>query len=137
MALRAEESALTGAPAHPVRRFYPLLVAAEGFPVNPISTEHLRARVRERGLLTGPDVAPLEVVDTVELAMLEGLAEQGGPSMRDVLAGKERALFHRMSVRDYLLTECRYQPERPERVQELLDKAWEPAMDALRPPSAA
>jgi hypothetical protein len=76
-ALRAEEPVLTGAAAHPVRRFYPLLVAAQGFPVNPISTELLRARVRLRGLLSGPDVAPLEGVDTVELAMLEALADTG------------------------------------------------------------
>jgi len=135
-ALRAEESLLTGRPAHAVRRFFPLLVAAEGFPVNPISTELLRSRVREKGLLTDPDIAPLEVVDTVELAMLEGLAEQGGPSMRDVLAAKERAVFHRMGLRDYLLQEARLRPRRTQRVQELMDKAWEPALDTLRPTPA-
>ena len=135
-ALRAEESALTGAPAIPGRRFHPLLVVAEGFPVNPVSTELLRQRVRHRGLLTGADVAPLEVVDTVELAMLQALTEQGGPSMRDVLAGKERAVFYRASVRDYLLRECAYQPRRATRVAELMHRALGVALDALRPHAA-
>jgi hypothetical protein len=136
-ALRSEESALTAAPAVPARRFYPLLVVAEGFPVNVISTELLRQRVRRRGLLTGADVAALEVVDTVELAMLQALAEQGGPSMRDVLAGKEKAVFFRASVRDYLLRECGYQPGRAAQTDVLMRKAFGIAVDALRPPDAA
>lgn len=57
--------------------------------------------------------------------------------MRDVLAGKEHAVSHRMGVRDHLLRECGHQPHRPKRMQELLDKAWEPALEALEPPSAA
>lgn len=135
-ALRTEEPALTGVPA-PARRFYPLLVVADGFPVNPVSTELLRQRVRRHGWLTGADVAPLEVVDTVELGLLQALAEQGGPSMRDVLAGKERAVFHRSSVRDYLLLECAVQPRRATRVSQLLDRAFRMAMDALRPADVA
>ena len=135
-ALRTEEPALTGAPA-PARRFYPLLVVAEGFPVNPVSTELLRQRVHQRGLLTGTDVAPLEVVDTVELGMLQALAEQGGPSMREVFAGKEHAAFHRSSVRDYVLRECGYKPGRSARTSELLDRAFGLAMDALRPADVA
>jgi hypothetical protein len=136
-ALRSEEPALTGAPAVSARRFYPLLVVAEGFPVNVISTELLRQRVRRRGLLTGTDVAALEVVDTVELAMLQALAEQGGPSMRDVLASKEKAVFYRASVRDYLLRESSHQPGRAARISELMRKTFGIAVDALQPPDAA
>lgn len=136
-ALRADESRLTGAPAAPARRYYPLLVVAEGFPVNPVSTELLRKRVLRAGLLTGDDVAPLEVVDTVELSMMQSLAEQSGLSIRDVLAGKERAVFFRDSVRNYLLQECGHNPRRPERIEQLMHEALEPAMHALKPPEAA
>lgn len=131
-ALRDEEAALTGVSSGLLRRFYPLLVVAEGFPVNPNTIEHLRQRVQARGLLAGPDVAPLEIVDTVELAMLEALAEQGGPGMRDVLAGKEKAAFFRMSVRDYLIHECRYRLRRSHRVDAQLQWALDLPLEALQ-----
>jgi len=136
-ALRDEERKLTGARPAPVRRFYPLLVVADGFPVNPFSTELLRQRVKARGLLIGDDVAPLEVIDTVELEMLEGLAEQGGPSMRDVLASKESGVFFRTSMRNFVLIERQLQPRRPQRVSALLEKVLEPALRELEPPGAA
>jgi hypothetical protein len=136
-ALRAEERKLTGARPAPARRFHPLLVVTDGFPVNPMSTELLRQRVAHEGLLAGNDVAPLEVVDIIELEMLEGITEQGGPSLRDILAGKERAVFFRSSVRDYLLVERGLNPAHSQRVSTLLERALDPALDALRPPAAA
>jgi hypothetical protein len=136
-ALRAEERKLTGARPAAVRRFYPLLVVTDGFPMNPMSTEQLRKRVADEGLLTGNDVAPLEVVDIVELEMLEGLTERGGPSLRDILAGKEKGMFFRSSVRDYVLVERGLNPAHSQRVSTLLGKAMDPALDALRPPAAA
>jgi hypothetical protein len=132
-ALRNDPTRLTGSPTGTARRFFPLLVVAEGFPVNPISVELLRNRVRQRGWLTGADIAPLEVVDTVELEMLEGLAESGGPGLRDVLAGKAHATLFRNSVRGYLTRECRFNIARSQRLSELVDKAWEPAREALPP----
>ena len=48
-ALRSEERKLTGTRAAPARRFYPLLVVADGFPVNPMSTELLRQRYASEG----------------------------------------------------------------------------------------
>jgi len=131
-ALRADETRLTGAPAAPTQRFYPLLVVADGFPVNPITVEWLRQRVTLRGLLTGPDTAPLEIVDTVELEMLEGLAECGGPSLCDVLAGKEHAHLYRTSLRDYLIFEAGHVLSRPRRVDDLMDRAWQPARRAAQ-----
>ncbi|KGH48626.1 hypothetical protein IN07_01300 [Modestobacter caceresii] len=132
-ALRADPSRLTGAPSGPTRRFFPLLVVAEGFPVNPVSVELLRNRVRQRGLLTEANIGPLEVVDTVELELLEGLAESGGPGLRDVLAGKEHATLFRDSLRGYVMRECRYDFARSRRLAGLVDKAWKPAREALPP----
>jgi hypothetical protein len=136
-ALRAEEAALTGAPPRVARRFYPLLVVAEGFPVNPHSVELLRQRARHRGLLTEADTAPLEVVDTVELSMLQAVAEQYGITMRDVLAGKAEARLFRTSVRDYLLRECGYQPRRPDRIAELMLTAHAMVLSAFPAAGAA
>lgn len=136
-ALRAEERKLTGARRAPVRRFYPLLVVTDGFPINPMSTEVLHQRVEREGLLTGDDVALLTIVDIIELEMLEAITEQGGPSLRAVLAGKERAVFYRSSVRDYLLLERGLNPDHSQRVSKLMGKALDPALDALRPPAAA
>jgi hypothetical protein len=93
--------------------------------------------VRQRGLLSGPDVAPLEGVDTVELAMLEALADTGDRACATCSPARSTPCPHRMGVRDHLLRECGHQPHRPKRMQELLDKAWEPALEALEPPSAA
>jgi hypothetical protein len=136
-ALRTEERKLTGARSVPVRRFFPLLVVADGFPMNPLSTELLRQRVKQRGLLAGDDVAPLEVVDTIELEMLEGVTQQGGPSMRDVLAAKARSHFFRTSMRDFLVVESGLQPNRPRRVSLLMNKVMDqafPELKQFRPP---
>ena len=42
--------------------------------------------MRQRRLLTGWDTAPLQIVDTVELEMLEGLAERGPVGASDRIA---------------------------------------------------
>jgi hypothetical protein len=75
----------------------------------------------------------VEVVDTVELEPLEGLAENGGPSLREVLAGKRKVALFRDSVRGYLARECRYSYARSQRLAGLVDKAWRPAREALPP----
>lgn len=136
-AVRSRERVLTGAAPAPGRRFHPLLVLSDPFPVNPHSMTLLRRRVAARGLLTGKDIGPLEVVGIVELEMLEALAEQGGPSMREVLAAKEHGALFRDSVRNYLLLERRDVLRRSDRVQSLFDKAWQPAVDALTQASPA
>jgi hypothetical protein len=136
-ALRTQESALTGAPASSPRRFHPLLVVAEGFPVNPATTYELRQRVEQRGLLTGADVAPLEVVDTNELGLLEALTEQRGVSVRDVLADKERSSLATSSVRDYLYHDRGDRSLRSARVTALMDKAWDLALAVLKLPEDA
>ncbi len=127
--LRSDEKRLTGeAPAVP-RQFYPVLVATEGFPVNPITLTQLWARVRDAGLLVGQDVAPLQVVDLFELEIVEAVQEGGGPSLRALLAEKPNAGLAKASLRDYMVVERRLQPGRSARVERL----WlEPFDDLLR-----
>lgn len=117
--IRDNESRLTGVSSRPNKKFHPLLVTTEGFPVNPVSLTLIREHVNERGLLLDDDVEPLEVVDLVELEMVESLQENGGPQLVDLLAGKKNASLWRCSLRDYLLVEKKLRPGRSQRVEAL------------------
>ena len=125
--LRQAEERLTGAPGALNRRFYPLLVVAEGFPVSPFTLPLLREKAGERGYLTGPDVAQLEVVDLVELEMLEALSENDGPGIVEVLAAKRHGSLANTSIRDFILLELKRQPGRPKR----LDVLWMSIFDVV------
>ncbi|MGW3963417.1 hypothetical protein ACWED2_26620 [Amycolatopsis sp. NPDC005003] len=125
--IRRSEQQLTGFGAPVKRTFYPLLVTTEGFPVNPISLTLLREHVAEAGLLQGEDVAPLEVVDVIELEIVEGLQEEGGPNLPQLLERKRGAGLERASLRDFILMELRLNPRRPSR----LDRIWHQLVDNL------
>lgn len=122
-ALRADQSALTGAAAVPNQRFRPVLVVADGFPVNPISLTLLRGRLQAAGVLQQPDTAPLEVLDLEELEMVEHLATSGGPSLRDLLAGHERSgVMANAALREYILVALRLNPRQDAREKDAMDR---------------
>lgn len=127
--LRVRETALTGqpTPALPRRRYLPVLVLTEGFPVNPVTLTMLRRRAEEAGLLRGDDVHELEVVDGTELEMLEG-ADFGEITVLDALEAKGRAALHRANLRDFLLREHRLNATTPSRVRQLAHMAYEIAL---------
>ena len=135
--LRVRESVLTGQPAPaPRRRYFPVLVLTEGFPVNPVTLTMLRQRAEEAGLLRGDDVAELEVVDGVELEILEG-ASFGEITVLDALEAKGSAALFRANLRDFLLREHRLNSTTPDRVGELAQVAYDIALRKRRPPPAA
>lgn len=125
--LRADEESLTGQPATTRRRFVPVIVAAEGFPVNPATTAIITDVLTEAGLLRAGDVLPLQVLDLVELEMVEGLAEHGGPTLVDLVANKATAGLSRCAMRDYMLVEARLAPHRPARLESL----WKQPFDRV------
>ncbi|AJE40455.1 hypothetical protein [Streptomyces nodosus] len=134
-ALRRDEAALTGTSAPAERRYLPLLVLPEGFPVNPVTLTVIRERARARGLLQAPDTDPVEIVDIEELEMIEGIQEESGPGMLDILRGKQSGGLRIAAVRDHIFHVMRLHPRRPARQSELLDAALKPLADALpRPP---
>ncbi|MFI6022352.1 hypothetical protein ACIBCP_32525 [Streptomyces sp. NPDC051287] len=134
-ALRRDEAALTGTPAAGARRFLPLLVLPEGFPVNPVTLTVIRERARARGLLQAPDTDPVEIVDIEELEMIEGIQEESGPSMLDILRGKQSGGLRNAAVRDHVLHGMRLRPARPARQSDLMRAALKPLADAApRPP---
>jgi hypothetical protein len=129
--LREGGSRLTGAPAAPHPRFYPLLVVTEGFPVNPITLPMLREAVRTKNLLAEPDMAPLEVVDLVELEALEWLGETSGKCIVDVLAAKNNGHLATASVRDFITLEMNELPGRPQRLETLWTSVFDVVADTL------
>ncbi|WP_189834265.1 hypothetical protein [Streptomyces zaomyceticus] len=130
-ALRRDETALTGTPATGHRRYLPLLVLPEGFPVNPITLTVIRERARARGLLQEPDTEPVEIIDIEELEMIEGIQEESGPSMLDILRGKQSGSLRNSAVRDHIFHNLRLHPKRPARQSDLLDAALKPLADVL------
>lgn len=135
--LRDSESVLTALPATDGRRFTPVLVVAEGFPVNPVSLANLRERVAAKGFLAGTDTDPLEVLDIEELEMVEALQESGGPNLRDLLRAKQASNFHHDSLRNYVIFEVSDQLRHPRRLNKLWEQVFKPTFDRLLANAAA
>ncbi|WP_406080541.1 hypothetical protein OG468_08805 [Streptomyces zaomyceticus] len=129
--LRADEAALTGIHATLPRRFYPLLVLPEGFPVNPITLTVIRERARSRNLLQGPDIAPLEIADIEELEMIEGVQEDAGPSLVEILQSKNAGSLRNAGLREHILHVMRLSPPKPSRQAELFHAAMKPLFEVL------
>lgn len=130
-ALRIDESRLTGVPSQRARRYLPLLVASEGFPINPISLELLRERLRTAGVLQKSDISSLEVVDLEELEIVESLQEYGGPSLRDLLTQKAASSMANAGMREYILSSVNGSIKSASRIRQLMRVVIEPAAVAL------
>lgn len=131
--LREREQDLTGHAPAGSKKFYPLIVATEGFPTSPITMTLLRDMLRERNVLTQMDTMPLEVVDITELEMIEGVQAEGGPNLKQLLDSKSRASLKLCSMNQYLLTEARLNPKRPPRVNRLFAEGVNAAIKELFP----
>lgn len=80
-----------------------LLVRLEGCPVNPVTLTVFGERARLRRLLRVPDIDPVEIVDIEELEMIEGIQEESGPSMLDILRDQQSGGLCNAVVRDHIL----------------------------------
>ncbi len=131
-ALRREECRLTGVSSAIRRRYLPLLLLAEGFPVNPVSLTMIRERARARGLLQADDVLPVEVLDVEELEMIEALQEQSGMSLLSVILAKQASSLSLAAVRNHILCEQNLETLQSERISRLWPRAFAPiaAMEA-------
>lgn len=130
-AIRADETALTAAPSKGPRRFWPVLIVPDGFPVNPLMVRRLQLMIRDADLLAGADTAALVVVDAETLEAVEAVAAGGGPPFPYLLA--KHALSDRA---DYgfkewlLLTRSAVRPTR--RITDRWDRVFAPAFAALQ-----
>jgi hypothetical protein len=122
--LRAREKTLTGQPAVAGKRFFPVVLAGYGFPVNPITMSVIRQRVTDAGLLQGPDVGAVEVLDFDMLEQVEAMAEQGGPNLAELLRDKQTANLRLASLDQYLHFERNLALRRPRRLDPILRRAF-------------
>ncbi|MET7425421.1 hypothetical protein [Dactylosporangium sp. NPDC005555] len=129
--LRLNERALTGVTRRVSTRFYPIVVLTEGFPNNPIINSIIREAVQSIGLLTGSDIAPLEIVNLVELDIIEGVSETHGPPLPEILEAKQKSAFHADSLRNFLIGDPRFSVVRPARVSVLARRAFKRAVENL------
>jgi hypothetical protein len=129
-----DESRLTWGSAISRRRYIAVLVLAEGFPVNPMTTTAIKERLAAAGLLTDLRVGPLHVLDQEELDMAEAIAEEGGPSLLELLEGHERSTLAASAFKDWLILDRGRGtgPLRPTRLEQIRAEAWQPAIERLR-----
>ncbi|MFG2305273.1 hypothetical protein [Actinacidiphila glaucinigra] len=130
-ALRNDESRLTGVPTQIRRRYLPLLLLTEGFPVNPVTMTVIRERTHRRGLLQGQDVMPLEIIDVEELEQIEALQEQQGVGLLAVIQRKQASSLERMSMRSFLADTLTTPLGPPQRVVGQVGKALRPLETVL------
>ncbi|ELS51161.1 hypothetical protein [Streptomyces viridochromogenes] len=77
----------------------------------------------------------MEIMDIEELEMIEGIQEESGPSMLDILRGKRSGSLRNCAVRNHTFQVMRLRPSRPTRHSDLLHAALKPLADTLpRPP---
>lgn len=122
--LRVGHRHLTGIEATPATQYRPVLVLAEGFPVNPTTLTLIRERVGSAGWLIEPDVAPLELVDVEDMEVVEALAEQGGPTLLELLRLKESHNLRNVGLKDFVLLGLRLHPKRPRRLDASFSRAF-------------
>ncbi len=118
--LRERQEALTGHRFAGRQRFHPVVVVAGAAVGGPIFMTLLREALTAAGFLHGEDVAALEILEVEDLHIAAAVAEAGGPSLADLLQGKEHSALRDMSLKDYVLLDLGLHPERPKRIQ----SAW-------------
>ena len=118
--LRERQEALTGHRFEGGRRFHPVVVVAGAAAGGPIFMTLLREALAAAGVLLGEDVATLEILEVEDLHVAAAVAEAGGPSLVDLLRGKEDSALRDMSLKDYVLLDLGLRPGRPRRIQ----SAW-------------
>jgi hypothetical protein len=122
--LRRREATLTGRSPMPGKRFFPVVLAGYGFPANPITMSVIQQRAAGAGLLQGSDVGAVEILDFDTLEQVEAAAEQGGPSLADLLAGKQNARLRLASLDQYIHFERGLDLRRPRRIDAILQRTF-------------
>jgi hypothetical protein len=129
--LADDESRLTGVATVLGRRFVPLLITTEGFPINPMTTTVIEADLVAKGLLAGPLVAPIRIIDQEELYVIEAIVEDGDAGLLDLLDGYNAGRLRGMGFKDWASAERGLELGRPARLEDAFHHAFRPALAAL------
>ena len=131
--LLADQRSLLGHEV-PGLRILPVVVAAGGYAVNPISIEYLREQLVHEGLLTDPGVEDLAVIDLGELEMLEGLQANKGGTPVEVIRDWKSSPLARIELNNFLITGrpgADSRVFRPPRRNESIDRTVERLLERL------
>lgn len=123
--IRAEEERLTGVAPRTRRVFLPTLVLTEGMPYGPMTDACIRQLLEDEGLFQGDDVLPLEIVDSYDLDMLEGVLANGGGNTMEYLRSHQRSTLKAMPLSTWLLDAYPSRCRRSDRVSELMNSAFD------------
>ncbi len=97
--------------------FFPVILLTEGYPVNPITLDRLREVLSMKSILSSRDIAPVELMDLVDLEIVEAVADAGGPSLVDIIKSKHEGTMRLASVTDHVRKVMRLDPLIPQRVR--------------------
>ena len=129
--IRADPSPLLGE-ARRRRRFVPVLVIAEGVPVNPMTHVTINERLGTAGRLAAADILPLHILDTEDLYVAETMAETDRLGLNEILDKHRHAgLMRRVDLRSWLLMDGRIRKARPDRLNDIFAMAMDLINDTL------
>ncbi|MBC9001389.1 hypothetical protein [Micromonospora aurantiaca (nom. illeg.)] len=103
--LRSHPAKLTRRLGLRIRKFFPVIVLAEGFPNNFIVTSIIRDELRTRGVLQEPGVAPVEIMTLGDLDMVEAMVEHQGVTVPELLTAKAMSAFRADSIKNFILSQ--------------------------------
>lgn len=114
--LRSHPARLTGRPGMRVKEFFPVIVLAEGFPINFIVMGIVRDELSRRGILQEPGIALVELMTLGDLDVIEAMAEHRGSTLPDLLRAKATSAFWSDSIKNFVLSQPPYDLKRCARV---------------------
>ncbi|QXQ94866.1 hypothetical protein [Streptomyces sp. WY228] len=111
--------------AKPAEKVYPVVVCGNGFPLNPVTRNHVEERLKAEGWLQQSNVQPLAVVDLDELETCASLAK-AGELLPDVLSSWLNSPSRKGSLTVHIVNThgCR-SLKRPAHVRADMDGAFE------------
>lgn len=130
-ALKEGESRLTGRASQQRRRFHPVIVVSNKWPLNPITHELARLKVEEQGHLQGDQVETLFIITMEELEIVESVQEHGGPNFASLLRSHAEKSLRRMGLKDHVLLVEGLGVSRPRRMNALLESHTDRLVDAF------
>ncbi|MFF4934251.1 hypothetical protein ACFY2H_35965 [Streptomyces griseofuscus] len=111
--------------AKPAEKVFPVVVCGNGFPLNPVTRNHIEERLKDEGWLQQPSVQPLAVVDLDELETCASLAK-AGELLPDVLSGWLNSPYRKGSLTVHVIdTHGGQSLKRPSHVRSDMDDAFE------------
>lgn len=129
-----DEMPLTGVTSPLERRIQPILVVAEGYPVNPISWSLIGQELRARGIFDDVRFETPAIVDAREVDLLEELVSSG-ESLISVIRDWHRSDYEKWPLRSFLAAariDSDDEPMRPSAKVRSVEKIFQDAVDRLQ-----